>query len=506
MCYGISAWDGKEINCRRFDILKDMNNAIVNSINSVVKEEDTLYFLGDWSFGGIENIWQFRQRIVCNNIHFITGNHDHHIKKNKELGRTKEDSEYFNNLGLHSIPIYSEDLFISINNYLELEIDKQIFVLSHYPMEEWFEMDRGSIHLHGHCIDEESEILTNEGFKKYNEISKDQQVYTFNKNTELLELSDIDSIILNNYTGKYYETDAFKMSMSITDEHTYVGINRNSKKYEEVLIKDYVNTNYSRINLIRSGLYNSIGIDLSDNELRLYICLAADGSITEYNLGRLRVQKDRKIQYFKTLLENLNIEYTENTSKDYTVCLNFKIPQKILDLNIKGLDSYLLNCNRHQCGIILESYLNTDGCLNGENVVIYSSKKSEIDILQHIFIINGYMAKVFGRDDHGFSKTTNYALTLADKTIQGFNPNQFEEKIAENKLFWCITTQNQNFFCRRNGFVYLTGNCHHKIDNHPINVNYRRMDVGIDWEEFRPYSLEEILQINKNKPFKKHLS
>lgn len=131
-----------------------MNNAIVNSINLHVAQDDELYCLGDWSFAGIENIWNFRKQIICKNIHLILGNHDQNIKKNKILPNC-----WYGNYDIFSdtdedltgLQVSAQELFTSVQNYLELKIDKQIFVLSHYPIEEWFEMDRkGSIMLHGH--------------------------------------------------------------------------------------------------------------------------------------------------------------------------------------------------------------------------------------------------------------------------------------------------------------------------------------------------------------------
>jgi len=32
------------------------------------------------------------------------------------------------------------------------------------------------------------------------------------------------------------------------------------------------------------------------------------------------------------------------------------------------------------------------------------------------------------------------------------------------------------------------------------------MDVGIDWKEFRPYSLDEILEVMNKREFKKHIN
>ena len=81
---GTSDWTDKS-RCRNFLNILDMNRFLVKEINSKVKEDDILIHLGDWSFGGIENIWDFRKMIICKTIHLVYGNHDEHIKNNKQL-------------------------------------------------------------------------------------------------------------------------------------------------------------------------------------------------------------------------------------------------------------------------------------------------------------------------------------------------------------------------------------------------------------------------------------
>ena len=140
ICIGVSEWDDKTKSCRNFQTLEEMNELIVNNINKYVKEDDILYHLGDWSFGGVKNIWEFRKLIKCKNIYLVPGNHDHHIKKNKILPQKEYD-----------INIYAHDCFLEILPELtKITIDKKEVILCHFPLEEWENMDRGSIHLHGH--------------------------------------------------------------------------------------------------------------------------------------------------------------------------------------------------------------------------------------------------------------------------------------------------------------------------------------------------------------------
>jgi len=130
ICRGVTRWTDAEDITRDFKTLDQMNDRIVNGINEVVGQDDILFHLGDWSFGGFESIWKFRHQINCQNIHLVLGNHDHHIERNRENIR---------------------DIFSSVNQYVELEVNKQHnFVLMHYPIMSWNKMNDGVIHLHGH--------------------------------------------------------------------------------------------------------------------------------------------------------------------------------------------------------------------------------------------------------------------------------------------------------------------------------------------------------------------
>jgi len=137
ICSATTKWTDP-VTCREFKTLEHMNATLVGNINEFVGHDDILFHLGDWSFGGFEQIEIFRNQIVCQNVHIITGNHDHHIENNKE--------------GCQS-------LFSSVNKYLNLNVKwsvgthfagEQQFALMHFPIASWDNMAKGAIHLHGH--------------------------------------------------------------------------------------------------------------------------------------------------------------------------------------------------------------------------------------------------------------------------------------------------------------------------------------------------------------------
>jgi calcineurin-like phosphoesterase family protein len=135
ICRGVTNWrmpDGSIpiSQTRDFETLDKMNNAIVNNINEVVGQDDILIHLGDWSFGGFENIQIFRDRLVCREIHLVLGNHDHHIDRNRQN---------------------CQSLFASVSMFQQFEYMGDTIECCHYPISSWNNLRKGRVHLHGHC-------------------------------------------------------------------------------------------------------------------------------------------------------------------------------------------------------------------------------------------------------------------------------------------------------------------------------------------------------------------
>lgn len=152
--FGESVWPDKEKSTRKFDTTKEMSIHIVSQINKYVGQDDILFHLGDWSFSGIENVWNFRKQIICKNIHFIIGNHDNAIKKNLILPNVIRSYPYSqilidgtNTDGEYPNYVEAKYIFESVNDYLEILIDKENICMMHYPIESW---NRGFKMLHGH--------------------------------------------------------------------------------------------------------------------------------------------------------------------------------------------------------------------------------------------------------------------------------------------------------------------------------------------------------------------
>jgi calcineurin-like phosphoesterase family protein len=112
-----------------FASVDEMDAAIIDGINAVVKPKDTLYFLGDFGWQA-SKYGHFRSRLNVRGLHCIRGNHDrasltHHCSTFAGMMHRK-----FRWPGLdHRVKIH----------------------MSHYPILSWDAMHHGGIHLYGHA-------------------------------------------------------------------------------------------------------------------------------------------------------------------------------------------------------------------------------------------------------------------------------------------------------------------------------------------------------------------
>ena len=99
---------------RGFENAKQMNEAIIENINSVVQPEDDLYVLGDLMLGGPERLHEGLKLISSLNgkLHIVRGNHDSDLRW----------SQYRN---LPNV--------VELENAIYLRYKKYHFYLSHYP-------------------------------------------------------------------------------------------------------------------------------------------------------------------------------------------------------------------------------------------------------------------------------------------------------------------------------------------------------------------------------------
>lgn len=111
---------------RPFSSVEEMNEALVENHNELVKPNDIVYMLGDFAFTSEERAKGYLKR-MNGRKYFIYGNHDKNIRKND-----------------------FSDEFVWAKDYSETKILGKNVCLFHFPIHSWNKMHYGAYQFYGH--------------------------------------------------------------------------------------------------------------------------------------------------------------------------------------------------------------------------------------------------------------------------------------------------------------------------------------------------------------------
>ena len=323
----------------------------------------------------------------------------------------------------------------------------------------------------GGCVDADTEYFN--GYK-WGKISK----YNGGKVAQYTESGNMELVYPNEYI-KYYATELthfktkYGIDQCLCDDHIVVYKNANNEKLEKKKFSEFKKWHLNTIKgadakFITTFNSNRIGINLTDNEIRLMVAFIADGSFYNSNdKGIIRVNKKRKYKRLLDLLKDCNVEYKLHDFENSKYNVSFKLP-----ISTKVFSEYFYNCNNNQLKIIMSEILNWDGSIWCDNRIgqFSTSKISDRDFIQYAAHSCGLRASI---SEDKRSQKINYKLSFSKK----INPSLCSDKKNKSQMIpyktkdgfkYCFVVPSHMLILRRNYNIFITGNC------------------GIDFSDIRP--------------------
>lgn len=133
---------------RGYANVKEHDDTLIDSFNSVARPSDILIIIGDFCLNTtVENFNAYLDRIKCRNIWYLWGNHDNPHKKaiyQKAMGQN-----FVGSIQVESYPFQYKNM-LYLGNRVNAVLNGQYAVLDHFPIYVWEEMQHGSWMLCGH--------------------------------------------------------------------------------------------------------------------------------------------------------------------------------------------------------------------------------------------------------------------------------------------------------------------------------------------------------------------
>lgn len=304
------------------------------------------------------------------------------------------------------------------------------------------------------CLDKDTEVLTPNGWCKISEY-KNESILVYDKNTTKSFFERPIKYIKKECDEFFHFKNSKGLDQMLCEEHkilTFKGHKSRGYNTEDLKPNELLNKKLNKGYYTFETTFNTIndGIELTENEIRCIVMVQADGTLRKNNRIELHFSKERKIERAEQILKNLNLEYSVYKNKDNTTSICF-VSEKLYTKNFNKL----YTMSKGQLGIVCEECLYWDGHL-GYRSYYSSTNKENADFIQFAFASNGIRAGISIIESDKYNDV--YVVTPTKNTKVSYDYNCTKVKSIDG-FKYCFTTSTGYFVARRNGKIFVTGNC-----------------------------------------------
>lgn len=334
---------------------------------------------------------------------------------------------------------------------------------------------------HVFCLDTDTEILTSEGWKRHNSVEIGDKVIAFNLETDTYHEEAIEGKIYKSYSGDMVHLRSDGIDSIVTPEHRVVlrkeqrAVGRYKLYDWSICMADKVP---QHVYIPKGGAPSGQGVDISDDILTAMGWIITDGylrkdgavSITQAPtttkkgvnivgtmdlvLGRLgcrgrytRTRKPGVMADGRLRPETATVDYYLGTTLSQHILLEMplgvhRIPRHILE-----------HATTHQLSVIYEALMQGDGtAVKGKWRAFYPGHNEALsDDFQELTTrlgISTVKKKV--------PQTGQWTVGITNRKHHYIRKTR---RVHYDGEVWCITVPSGAFVARRNGKVFVTGNC-----------------------------------------------
>lgn len=322
------------------------------------------------------------------------------------------------------------------------------------------------------CMSEDTEILSQDGWKKYDQIKTGDIIATFNIEKGFIEYLPVKNIFAKKYKGQMYNLKNRISDQLISPEHRVVRRRFGADGYVLEKIEKILELRSPFMVPVGSEGYISGDDNFNEDIVKLIAWVVAEGSLDRSGRGGGRIsiyqsEKKNKEDYGEivSLCNSLKLKYTERAQLGLgeecnVIRFDADSTRKILKYfdsdkkkGIKFIPKTIIDAGVETARLFLETYIKGDG---HEGCKITTTSKIIRDGLLQVIVNTGYSATVLNRKpDNNLSKKDRYIIRIIKHKDTYINK---VKKINYNGIIWCPNTKNETVIAKRKGKIFITGN------------------------------------------------
>jgi thymidylate synthase (FAD) len=334
-----------------------------------------------------------------------------------------------------------------------------------------------------HCYDEQSEVLTSNGFVPWNLITKEDKLGGWDDNINSLVYETPYSLIKQEYDGEMYRVNHGGVDLLVTPNHKMLV--KTMDYFSETKTQHWSN-NWSLIessklgnrSMIRFRKHSEFKIspeinlnlwfpkhDDRSSLLKLIGFFIGDGHAEKPNINGkssnkiiFHLKKKRKISWLTDICNKLNWELGILANDSYTVTakgITDIFRNLFYDKNSeKQIPEFLLKTNSVDANFILDGFKNSDGSVKRSTWEYCTTSKQVADGFQLLVLHSGGSCHI--RCDDNYLYRIGVLSRMLEPVINQGTQNTSLEQYRG--YVYCAYTRTGILVIRRNGKIVLSGN------------------------------------------------
>ncbi len=376
------------------------------------------------------------------------------------------------------------------------------------------------------CHDEETEVLTNEGWKKHRDLNTNELVACFNMDTEELSYQKPTAYHKYPYKGELYNFKGRGMDIMVTPNHKMVispywdlkpedgkNIGRTCKyKKRGWQLIDAKDVKMSPVKMPKGGKFNTISTIDTSSIVMLdggYAAVLIFQLIGWYvsegweTMGSIAMcQADQMSANLRKVVGDLHLEgdekvtnYREHEKPMYKFRMYAKkhpeLAKFIIDKCGIGSENKKLPILTWGASIALkhllfDALIEGDGSISGRGYKYHTCSKQLADDVMRLSIELGMRATI------GYSKSKNekwkdrYVVYITHRLTECISPVNHKRQQYDGCV-WCLTVPTSAYLTRRNGKVAVTGNSANFYNKADVGIciyrNFQKQEADVETEK-----------------------
>ena len=376
------------------------------------------------------------------------------------------------------------------------------------------------------CVPLDTEVLTPNGWKHYDELQKNDEIFSYNTDTKTIELDRVKAIVKKKNTSGVlhcYINEKKGYEQCVTPEHRVIHKKLGSSEYQiskseelwNAAVRQAAKLDKKTVGLVNfANGFNNDNDGLTDEEVMLAAFLYTDGML-DWRKNKTVIHKVIWIKSskrwgrkeFKDCSRKLGLDWkhshkssirringVEWTCDMHSYRCYGDSARKIVDLigHKTSIHERFFRMNARHAKLFLDTWRKTDGygaSLQCDSELIASQ-------IQHIAMLAGYRSAI--------TKGTSFRVKLKRKSVAVY-PTKVQE-IEYSGDVWCPSVvKNGTAIFRRNGKTFISGQSQTPFTNLTFDLNcpedLKNMHPkigGVEVEDYTYGDLQEEMNLLNN--------